>query len=122
MQTVPILLGIESADILLDLFRTVILAKSEALSDAEDMGVNGKRGNPESLTHNHIGRFSSDAGKADEIGKISGNNPVLFRGQSLGQGDDIPRLGVGETDGADQLVNRRKFGLSQSFSIGISPE
>ena len=37
--------------------------QTAAIGQAEDMGIDGKSGNAESLIHHHIGGFASDAGQ-----------------------------------------------------------
>ena len=86
--------------------RVLLRRQPQAKCQALDVSVHDNpRGDAKGGAQNDVGRFAADARQGGQGFHVPRNLAGMVRGQTLGHGLEIPRLGPKEPSRADQLFN-----------------
>jgi len=97
----PLFLGNDGGQVGFDFVRVGLLGEAETLGEAHDVGVDTDGLPAERVAEHDVGRFSADAGQADEICEVVRDLPGESRDQLAAAVLDRLRLIAVEIDFAD---------------------
>lgn len=81
------------------------LEESEAVADAVDVDIDADGMFIEGRCEDQVGGLSADARESAEFIDCIGDLSVEFAIEDCGELAEVPRLGVVETDGEDELLD-----------------
>jgi len=109
----PIVVGEQSAQILLDLLGIVVLSQAEPARETMDMCINHKsRADPKACSEHNIGRFSRDARKRQELLHRARHLAAKSLDEQRARAADILGFRVEEAGGSDDLFELSRAGAN----------
>jgi len=105
MSVHEMMVGHHTHEIIFDLFGGFTWSEPRAVTEAEDVGVNGDEGPAKGDVEHDIGGFTSDAWKRDESGVGLGDFAAMLINENLAKLDDVFGFVAVEADGLDEVAD-----------------